>query len=285
MQFIDIFQIILFGVLEGITEWLPVSSTGHMLLLDAIFPFRVSDAFKETFFVVIQLGAILAVCILFRKDVFPWKTKKQDGKLQFSLNRACLSLWGKILIGSIPAALLGFLFDDFLEARLHTPLIIALTLIGYGAAFIGVENLQKSKAIKVGSTEEISYRLAFLIGLFQALSLIPGTSRSGATILGALLLGVSRPVAANFSFFLAIPVMFGASAWKLLKFFLRSGVLSATEIFYLFLGGTVAFLVSLIAIKFLTDFVKRHSFKPFGWYRIFLGALVIIFLVLPVFMS
>lgn len=281
MDWIEVLKVILFGIVEGVTEWLPISSTGHMLLLDHLLPLDASAAFKEMFFVVIQLGAILAVLLLFRKRLFPFTIEKSDAAPRLTADKASLRLWGKIAVGCIPAALLGLIFDDFLEAHLHTPLVISLTLIGYGAAFIVVENFRKNKTPTTPTTAEISFKQAFLIGIFQSLSLIPGTSRSGATILGALLLGLSRPAGADFSFFLAIPVMFGASALKLVKFFLESGGFSTPEFFLLLIGSAVAFGVSILAIRFLTNFVKRRDFKPFGWYRILLGAAVIATLVLP----
>ncbi len=285
MDFIEILKIILLGIVEGITEWLPVSSTGHMLLVDEVLTLSQTDAFKETFFVVIQLGAILAVVLLFWNKLFPWKREQtetvQKGKIV--TDKGILNLWGKVLVACIPAGVIGILFDDFLETHLHTPLVIALTLILYGAAFILVENRNKDRVLPLQSTDGITYKHALIIGAFQVLSLIPGTSRSGATILGALLIGVARPAGAEFTFYLAIPVMTGASAIKLLKFFLENGMFSGIEFFYLFLGAAVAFAVSLLAIKFLMNFVKKHDFKVFGWYRIALGALVIATLVLPKF--
>ncbi len=281
MEFIEILKVILLGIVEGITEWLPISSTGHMLLLDEVFTLQLSEAFKEMFFVVIQLGAILAVVVLFWRKLFPFAFEKQEGKMKLNTDMGILNLWGKVLVACLPAAILGILFDDILEEYLHTPLIIALMLILYGVAFILVENRNKNRELPIQSTDGISYKQAFLIGAFQVLSLIPGTSRSGATIIGALLIGVSRPAGAEFTFYLAIPVMVGASGIKLLKFFLESGVMSGTEIGYLLIGAMVAFVVSLVAIKFLMNFVKKHDFKVFGWYRIALGALVIATLVIP----
>lgn len=280
MDIIEILKILLLGIVEGITEWLPVSSTGHMLLVDALFSLNARAEFKEMFFVVIQLGAILAVVVLFWRKLFPWhKEKEQQGKIV--LDKDVLSLWGKVLVACVPAGVIGILFDDFLEAHLHTPLVIALTLIIYGAAFIIVENLNKNKELPLKTTAEITYKHALIIGAFQVLSLIPGTSRSGATILGALLIGVARPVGAEFTFYLAIPVMAGASAIKLLKFFLDGGGFIGAELGYLLIGAVIAFAVSLVAIKFLMNFVKKHDFKIFGWYRIVLGAIVIAALVLP----
>ena len=285
MQFIEILKVILLGIIEGITEWLPVSSTGHMILLEKIWPLHATDAFKEMFFVVIQLGAILAVVVMFFKKLFPFVLQKQegDGKINHKLvaDKAIFNLWGKVIIACLPAAVIGILFDDFLEAHLHTPLIISLALIVYGVAFIWIENRNKTRELPLKETSQIGYKQALIIGAFQVLSLIPGTSRSGATILGALLIGVARPAGAEFTFFLAIPVMAGASAIKLLKFFLESGGFTGAELGYLLIGAAVAFAVSLFAIKFLMDFVKKHDFKVFGWYRIALGALVIIALVLP----
>ena len=281
MELIEILKVILLGIVEGITEWLPISSTGHMLLVDEIFTLKLTDAFKEMFFVVIQLGAILAVVVLFFKKIFPFHLEKKEGKNKLNADVGIFNLWGKVLVACLPAAVLGILFDDLLEEYLHTPLIIALMLILYGVAFIWIENRNKNRELPIKTTDEISYKQALIIGAFQVLSLIPGTSRSGATILGALLIGVSRPAGADFTFFLAIPVMAGASAIKLLKFFLDAGAMTGAEVGYLLIGAAVAFAVSLVAIKFLMNFVKKHDFKVFGWYRIALGALVIAALVIP----
>ena len=237
------------------------------------------------FFVVIQLGAILAVAVLFFKKLFPFHLEKKEGKTKLNADMDILNLWGKVLVACLPAAVLGILFDDLLEKYLHTPLVIALMLIIYGVAFILIENRNKNRELPLKTTEAISYKHALIIGGFQVLSLIPGTSRSGATIIGALLIGVSRPAGAEFTFFLAIPVMVGASGIKLLKFFLEAGSMTAPEIGYLLIGAVVAFAVSLVAIKFLMNFVKKHDFKLFGWYRIALGALVIATLVIPSLIS
>ena len=280
MDFLEFLKVVLLGIVEGLTEWLPISSTGHMLLLDEIFPLALREEFKEMFFVVIQLGAILAVLVFFWKTLLPFRMEKGE-KTRLVTDMGSLKLWSKVLIACLPAAIIGVLFDDFLEEHLHTPLIIALMLILYGVAFIVVENRNRSRELPIKTTEELTYKQALLIGAFQTLSLIPGTSRSGATILGALLVGVSRPAGAEFSFFLAIPIMFGASALKLLKFFLDGGGFVGAEIWYLLIGAAVAFAVSLAAIKFLTNFVKTHDFKVFGWYRIVLGAVVIAYLVIP----
>ena len=295
MEFIEVLKVILLGIVEGITEWLPVSSTGHMLLVDAIptLTLQATDAFKEMFFVVIQLVAILAVLVLFWNKLFPWKKERiavnpdepSGVKTRIATDKGILNLWGKVLVACLPAGVIGILFDDILEEYLHTPLVISLTLILYGVAFIVVENLNKNKELPLKTTAEISYKHALIIGAFQVLSLIPGTSRSGATILGALLVGIARPAGAEFTFFLAIPVMAGASAIKLLKFFMESGGFTGAEIGYLLIGAIVAFAVSMLAIKFLMKFVQKHDFKAFGWYRIALGAIVIATLVIPPFFA
>ncbi|MBQ8308663.1 MAG: undecaprenyl-diphosphate phosphatase [Clostridia bacterium] len=295
MEFIEVLKVILLGIVEGITEWLPVSSTGHMLLVDAIptLTLQATDAFKEMLFVVIQLGAILAVLVLFWNKLFPWKKERiavnpdepSGVKTRIATDKGILNLWGKVLVACLPAGVIGILFDDILEEYLHTPLVISLTLILYGVAFIVVENLNKNKELPLKTTAEISYKHALIIGAFQVLSLIPGTSRSGATILGALLVGIARPAGAEFTFFLAIPVMAGASAIKLLKFFMESGGFTGAEIGYLLIGAIVAFAVSMLAIKFLMKFVQKHDFKAFGWYRIALGAIVIATLVIPPFFA
>ena len=279
MKFLEIIKVILLGIIEGITEWLPVSSTGHLLLFDAVFPLKQSAEFMEMFNVVVQLGAILAVIVLFWNKLFPWKKDENSNKLV--ADKAVFTLWGKVLVACLPAGIIGILFDDILETYLHRPLVIALMLILYGVAFIVIENRYKGKELPLKSTADITYKHALLIGAFQVLSLIPGTSRSGATIIGALLIGVARPAGAEFTFFLAIPVMVGASAIKILKFLLASGGFTGAEVGYLLIGVFVAFAVSMLAIKFLMNFVKKHDFKVFGWYRIVLGAIVIATLVVP----
>ena len=280
MDFIELLKILFLGIVEGITEWLPISSTGHMLLVDALFTLQLREEFKKMFFVVIQLGAIIAVLVYFWKELFPFHLEKKE-KIKLNADMGTLSLWGKVLVACLPAAVLGLLFDDILEEYLHTPLIIALMLILYGVAFILIEKRNATRIFPTQSLEEISYTQALLIGAFQVLSLIPGTSRSGATILGALLLGITRPVGAKFSFFLAIPVMFGASGLKLLKFLLDGGGFIGWEFFYLLFGAVVAFVISMLTIKLLMRFVEKHDFKVFGWYRIVLGAIVICTLVIP----
>ncbi len=282
MDFIEILKVIFLGIVEGITEWLPISSTGHLLLVDQLFALSASEEFKEMFFVVIQLGAILAVVVLFFQNLFPFRFEKNDaGKLTVTAQKDIFSLWGKILVACVPAGVIGILFDDLLEAYLHTPFVISLTLILYGIAFLFVENRNKNKPCSIEKTEQITYKHALIIGAFQVLSLIPGTSRSGATILGALLIGIARPAGAEFTFYLAIPVMIGAGAIKTLKFILSGTALMGAELGYLLIGCAVAFAVSLLAIKFLMNFVKKHNFKIFGWYRIALGLLVIATMVLP----
>ncbi len=283
MEFLEILKVILLGIIEGITEWLPISSTGHILLFDEILPLNISPRkeFMEVFKVVIQLGAILAVVVLFWKKLFPFSMRKKEGKNKLNADMGILSLWGKVIVACIPAGVFGLLFDDLLEEYLQTPLVISITLIVYGVAFIWIENRNKTRTLGVQTTAELTYKQALYIGLFQVLSLIPGTSRSGATILGALLIGITRPVGAEFTFFLAIPVMLGASALKILKFILDFGTFTGVELGYILLAMAVAFIVSMIAIKFLMNFVKKHDFKVFGWYRIGLGVLVILTLVLP----
>lgn len=281
MEFLEILKIVFLGIVEGVTEWLPISSTGHLLLVDEIFTLQASDGFKDMFMVVVQLGAILAVPILFWNKLFPFSLERKNGeKPSLVADKKILSLWGKVIVGCVPAGVIGILFDDFLEAHLQTPLVISLTLILYGIAFIVVEKINEKKTLPIQTTDEITYKHALLIGLFQVLALIPGTSRSGATIIGALLLGIARPAGAEFTFFLAIPVMLGASAIKILKFLLASGGFTGAELGYLFLGTLVAFAVSLLVIKFLMGFVRKHDFKIFGYYRILLGLLIILLLIL-----
>lgn len=269
---IEILKAILFGIVEGITEWLPISSTGHMILLDEFIHLGVSEEFYKLFEVVIQLGAILAVVIMYFKTIFPWgfgKTKKDT--------KDTLNLWGKILVACIPAAIIGILLDDWLDEHLYNSVVVALALIIYGIAFI----IMESKNIGSRNTKklnDISYKQALGVGAFQLLSLIPGTSRSGSTILGGLALGLERSVAAEFTFFLAIPVMVGASLLKLLKYILNVGfVFKASELLLLGVGCLVAFIVSILIIKFLMNYIRKHDFKVFGWYRIALGIIVLIY--------
>lgn len=272
---IEILKVIFLGIVEGITEWLPISSTGHMLLVDEFIHMNVSDEFKEMFFVVIQLGAILAVVVLFWNKMWPFKRKESavgENPKGTILRKDIWSLWFKVVVACIPGAAVTILFDDFIEEHLHTPTVIAITLIFYGVAFIIVERWNKKRTPEVKSLSDITYKTAFIIGLFQVLSIIPGTSRSGSTIIGALLIGVSRVAAAEFTFFLAVPVMFGLSALKMLKF---GFAFTGTELSILIWGMIVAFVVSLLVIKFLMGYIKKHDFQIFGWYRIILGVIVL----------
>lgn len=266
----EIFKVIILGIVEGITEWLPISSTGHLILVDEFIKLDASDAFKEMFNVVVQLGAIMAVVVLYFQKLNPFSPKKtRNQKIQ------TIQLWMKVVVACIPAAVLGILFDDWMEEHFHNYIVVAIMLIVYGVLFIWVENWNKVNKSSVTKLSQLSYKTALFIGLFQVLSLIPGTSRSGATILGALLLGVSRYVAAEFTFFLAIPVMFGASGIKLLKFFGEGAGITGMEVAMLSVGCIVAFVVSVIAIKFLMGYIKKNDFKVFGYYRIVLGILVL----------
>ncbi len=268
MDFIEIFKAIILGVIEGITEWLPISSTGHMILADEFIQLNASDAFKEMFFVVIQLGAIMAVVVLFWNKLFPFSFK--DHKIK--VKKDTINLWFKVIVAVLPAALIGIPFDDTIDALFYNYQTVALMLIIYGVLFIVVENHNKNKVAKINRLEDLTYRTALIIGVFQVLALIPGTSRSGATIIGAILIGTSRFVAAEFTFFLALPVMAGASLIKLLKF---GFVFKGNELIILLTGMFVAFSVSILAIKFLMGYIKSHDFKVFGYYRIVLGIIVI----------
>ena len=276
MQIVELIKIIFFGIVEGITEWLPISSTGHMILVDAFIKLAVSDEFKEFFLVVIQLGAIMAVVVLYFKKLFPFEIKKVDGKNKLTSNKDTWILWGKVLIACIPAGVIGLLFDDFLDEHLYNAVTVALMLIIYGILFIIVERRNKGKEAKVKDLKSLTIKQALIIGGFQMLALIPGTSRSGATILGAILIGISRKVAAEFTFFLAVPVMAGASLYKLLKFILKGAIITSSEWIVLVVGLLTAFIVSIWAIKFLMNYIKKNDFKAFGVYRIILGALVLI---------
>lgn len=270
MDFIEVLKAIFLGIVEGITEWLPISSTGHMILVDEFIRLNVSDAFREMFFVVIQLGAILAVPVLFFHKLNPFSKKKTEEE-----RRGTWSLWGKVIIGVIPAGIVGVLLDDFFDTYFYNYVVVAIALVVYGVAFILIEKKRAGKPFRVERVEDLTYRDALIIGGYQMLSLIPGTSRSGSTILGGMLTGVSRTASAEFSFFMAIPVMLGASLVKILKFIVGGYTATGSEIGLLLIGIVTAFLVSLAAIRFLMDFVKRHDFKPFGIYRIALGILVL----------
>lgn len=267
---LEILKVILLGIVEGITEWLPISSTGHLILVDEFVKLNASDAFKEMFNVVIQLGAIMAVVVLYFHKLNPFSPKEtKEQKVQ------TMDLWFKVVVACIPAAVLGILFDDWMEEHFHNYIVVSIMLIVYGVLFIVIENWNKKNKPSVTDLSNLTYKTALLIGVFQVLSLIPGTSRSGATIIGALLLGVSRYVAAEFTFFLAIPVMFGASGIKLLKFFMEGAGMTGMEITMLAVGCVVAFVISIVAIKFLMGYIKKNDFKVFGWYRIILGVLVL----------
>ena len=290
---LEILKSVILGIIEGITEWLPISSTGHMILFDEFITLNTSDAFKDMFFVVIQLGAIIAVILLFWNKLWPFHLKKTEVKPYFKkengFTRFCNNyvyadrfiLWFKILLASVPAAILGLLFDDQIDAMLTGDLrgyIVAAALIVYGVLFIVIENMKiKGKVKDLGT---LSYRTAFFIGLIQCLALVPGTSRSGSTILGAMLLGLSRTAAAEFSFFLSVPAMVGGSGIKVLQFFADGNTCSGTEIAILLTGTVTAFVVSILAIKFLLSFIRKHDFKAFGYYRIVLGIIVILYFAL-----
>lgn len=276
---LEIIKAIIYGIVEGITEWLPVSSTGHLILVEELIPFQeTSEDFFGMFDVVIQLGAILAVVVLFWKQIWPFalSKKEREGKtgLMSFVKMDIMTLWFKILVSCVPAAVIGILFDEVFERLFYNSVCIAIALIVFGIGFILIENWNKGKEAKVNSLGELTYQMAVLIGVFQVIAAVfPGTSRSGATILGALLIGVSRKVASEYTFFLAIPVMFGASLLKLLKFgFDFTGM----EIACLLTGSVVAFVVSIFILRFLLAYIKKHDFKVFGWYRIVLGAIVLI---------
>ena len=273
MEFIELLKAFILGVVEGITEWLPVSSTGHMILVDEFLHLNVSEEFKEMFLVVIQLGAILAVVMLYFERLFPFFMEK--GKVR--MKKETISMWFKIVVSCIPAAVVGLLWDDKIDALFYNWQTVSVMLILFGVFFILVERYNKKKLVNIDSIEALTYRAAIIIGMFQLIAAIfPGTSRSGATILGAILIGVSRTIAAEYTFFLAIPVMFGASALKLVKFGFHY---SSGEILILLVGMISAFAVSVLAIKFLMGYIKKHDFTAFGWYRIVLGAAVILYFV------
>ncbi len=277
---LEILKAIIYGVVEGITEWLPVSSTGHLILVEHLLPFNgTSEGFFDVFDVVIQLGAIMAVVLLFWKEIWPFALSKKErgdkkGLMSF-VKMDIMTLWFKILVACVPAAVIGVLFSDVFDALFYNYVCVAIALIVFGIAFIIVENGNKNKNAKITALSEITYQTALLIGVFQLIAAIfPGTSRSGATIVGALLIGVSRTVAAEFTFFLAIPVMFGASLLKLVKFGFD---FTSMELILLLLGTVVSFVVSLFVLRFLMGYIKKHDFKVFGWYRIVLGIVVLAF--------
>ncbi len=272
LSIVELLKVVVLGIVEGLTEWLPVSSTGHMILVDEFIKLDVSKDFMDMFLVVIQLGAILAVVALNFEKLNPWsswKTKKEK--------RDTVSLWMKVIVACIPAAVIGLMFNKYMEEHFMTAPVVATTLIFYGLLFIWIENYNKHRRPRINDLANLDYRTAFIIGLFQVLSLVPGTSRSGATIIGGILFGTSRIVAAEFTFFLAIPVMFGASLLKMVKFGLHY---TGAEIVIMVVGMVTAFIVSILSIKFLLSYIKTNDFKAFGWYRIVLGIMVIAYLFL-----
>ncbi|MBO0486355.1 undecaprenyl-diphosphate phosphatase [Vagococcus fluvialis] len=270
MDFLNMLKVIFLGIVEGITEWLPISSTGHLILVDEFIKLDASPAFMEMFNVVIQLGAILAVVVLYFSKLNPFSSTKTAGQ-----KKATWTLWFKVAAASVPAALIGPFIDDFLEEHFHSFLPVALMLIIYGILFIVIENRNKDKEPTTLTLGSLSYQTAIIIGLFQVLAMVPGTSRSGATIIGAIIFGCSRYVAAEFTFFLGIPVMFGASGLKILKFLKNGNSFDLTQTTMLLVGCIVAFVVSIIVIKFLINYIKKNDFKAFGWYRIILGSTII----------
>lgn len=294
MDILELLKVIVLGIVEGITEWLPISSTGHMILVDEFIKLNVSPEFKEFFLVVIQLGAILAVVVLYWNKLWPFYNRKIPQRTRRAIakkprwaqilltfiERFCDKdkwiLWFKILVACIPTIVIALPFNDIIEEKFNNYVVVAITLIVYGVLFIFIENYNKKRVPSTNSLEELSFKTALLIGIFQVLSVIPGTSRSGSTIIGGILVGTSRTVAAEFTFFLAIPVMFGASLLKLVKFGLA---FTSAELIILIVGMVVSFVVSILAIKFLVGYIKKHDFKAFGWYRIILGALVLIYFV------
>lgn len=267
---LEIIKAIIYGIVEGITEWLPISSTGHMILLEKIMPMEVSEEFWSMFLVVVQLGAILAVVLMFWEKIFPFHFARRE-----KIDRDIMELWGKILVACVPAGVAGVVFGDWLDEHLYNFWVVAVMLIVVGMVFIFVENRNKHTKPMIRRTKDLTWQVVLIIGLFQLVAAVfPGTSRSGATIIGALMIGVSRTVAAEFTFYLAIPVMFGASLLKLVKF---GFVFSGQELAILLVGMVVSFLVSVVVIRFLMGYIKKHDFKVFAWYRIFLGALVLLY--------
>ena len=272
---LDFFMAIIYGIVEGITEFLPISSTGHLILLEAFLPMNVSEAFMEMFDVVVQLGAILAVVVLYFNKLNPFAPHKSSKQKQQTW-----SIWFKVVVGCIPAVICGLLFDDWMDEHLYNEYVVSAMLILYGILFIVLENKNKNRSFSVNNVAQLSYTGAALIGLFQILAMVPGTSRSGVTILGAMLLGVSRTAAAEYSFFLSIPIMFGASGLKLVKFLLDGNSFAGSEIGVLIVGTISAFVVALIAIRFLLNYIKQNDFKAFGYYRVGLGAVVLVYFLL-----
>ena len=285
MDILELLKVVFLGIVEGITEWLPISSTGHLILVEEFVKLDVSKAFWEMFMVVIQLGAILAVVVLYWKDIWPFRNKKPKHenvtKVEKAAGTLCrfvkidkMIMWLKIIVSCLPAILIGLPFDDFIEKKFNNWFVVAVMLIVYGVLFLVVEDYNEKREVKIHSIADITWKTALLIGIFQVLALIPGTSRSGATIIGGILLGASRTVAAEYTFFLAIPVMFGASLLKIVKFGFD---FTSWELTILGVGTVVSFVVSILAIKFLMGYIKKHDFKAFGWYRIVLGIIVMLF--------
>ncbi|HHU53134.1 MAG TPA: undecaprenyl-diphosphate phosphatase [Clostridiaceae bacterium] len=278
MQWIEVFKAVLFGIIEGITEWLPVSSTGHMILLDEFVTLNLSEQFKSLFIVVIQLGAIIAVVLLFWQNIwpFPRKLNPHTGKKQITVDKSIIDLWLKILVGCVPAGIVGLLFDEQIDALFYNYTTVAIMLILVGIAFIIIENYNKKRHPKIVRSDQITYKIALIIGVFQLIAAVfPGTSRSGATILGGILIGLSRTLAAEFTFYLAIPVMFGASALKMFK--MDYSLMGAVEWTTLLVGMMVAFAVSYLIINFLMNYIRKNDFKVFGYYRVILGGLVLLY--------
>ena len=275
MFILEILKAVLFGVVEGITEWLPVSSTGHIILLDEFIRLQASEEFKSMFDVVIQLGAILAVIVIFFHKLNPFDPKKSPAK-----KKATWELWFKVCVAILPSGIVGVLFDDWMDAHLHNWFVVSLMLIVYGVAFLYVERLNEKRTAAISKVWDIDWRTAILIGCFQCLSLVPGTSRSGSTILGAILLGVGRSAGSEFSFFMAVPTMLGASAIKLLGFLTSGAAFGFQELTILLVGTVVSFIVSMIAIRGLMNYVRKHSFSAFGVYRIILGIVVLVYFVI-----
>ena len=278
MNIIEILKVIVLGIVEGLTEWLPISSTGHLIIVNEFLKLKASDAFVEMFNVVIQLGAILAVIVLYFKRLWPIDKKKDSKGLEW--NKDKLILWAKILVACVPAGIIGILFDDKIDEIFYNPYVVSVTLIIYGVAFILIEIRNRNKEFKITDVKAMTFKTALIIGLFQVLALIPGTSRSGATIVGAMLIGTSRTAAAEFTFFLAIPVMAGASLVKILKFVSDGTGFTQNELYMLLIGMLVAYLVSMLVIKFLMSYIRKHDFKPFGVYRIILGIAVLLYFTL-----
>lgn len=285
MDILELLKVVFLGIVEGITEWLPISSTGHLILVEEFVKLDVSKEFWEMFMVVIQLGAILAVVVLYWKDIWPFRNKKPKHenvtKVEKAAGTLCrfvkidkMIMWLKIMVSCLPAILIGLPFDDFIEKKFNNWFVVAVMLIVYGVLFLVVEDYNEKRTVKIHSIADITWKTALLIGIFQVLALIPGTSRSGATIIGGILLGASRTVAAEYTFFLAIPVMFGASLLKIVKFGFD---FTSWELTILGVGTVVSFVVSILAIKFLMGYIKKHDFKAFGWYRIVLGIIVMLF--------